>query len=524
MLPPLRQLLRRCLAVSPGERFEDGAALLGALREALMGLDSGRWSLPAIAPESMAPPERARRWPLVVALSVGALAFLVGVALVKVRSRAARLPPPMGMVRIEGGTIHLGKSTAEVEAMCRELGPRCQHPRIDWQAPSVTAQIAPFYLDVNEVTNAEMAEVLESMRSTLSVADEDDNTKRFVRPVSSAPEGAPFLVDLHPAAGGIELTSDLHYVARPGREQLPVVQVSWYGAVFFCEAKGKRLPTEDEWETAARGPEDRTYPWGDAMARCDGVALPPDGLLPMPATCAPADIVALRPVGTSLQDVTPEGVHDLGGNAAEWTDSDFAEGGRDMHAAHPTAKTARVLRGGLDERVAPRADQRAQSTAAHARRDEPRLPLRRRRSLNHDLEAHRQRNPAGECPCPTRRARRSSVTSFTRRRAQGPSRCRRPPRWRTRRWSFATRKDAAGKDAYHTVAYLVGPAAASTQVTLAEGTEWLVVIDLPGGIGTDLNVAATALGPVPAGGSGTATPDGGGTPPPPGPIRGGTMM
>ena len=345
VIPPVRELLRRCLAVAPGERFADGTELLVALRETLMGLDSGRWSLPPISPESTVPGAEPRRWPLLVALALGALALLGGIALIRLRARAIR-PPPLGMVRIEGGTFQLGKSAAEVDAMCRDLGKLCEHPLIDWQAPMITRKIAPFYLDVNEVTNAEMAAVLDASRTTLRVPVEEDGTRRIVR-LSSTPEGdGTFLLDLHPGASGVELTGDTHFSARAGRENLPVVQVTWQGASFFCEARGKRLPSEDEWEAAARGPEGRTYPWGEAMARCQDVALPHDGLVPMPDSCPPLASSELRPVGASSQDRTPDGVHDLGGNAGEWTDSAFAEGGRDMRSARVTPLTARVIRGG----------------------------------------------------------------------------------------------------------------------------------------------------------------------------------
>jgi formylglycine-generating enzyme required for sulfatase activity len=64
----------------------------------------------------------------------------------------------------------------------------------------------------------------------------------------------------------------------------------------------------------------------------------------MAASCP--KVAELRPPGTSAQDTSPDGVHDLGGNVTEWTDSDFSEGGRDVHATHLTSLTPRVLRGG----------------------------------------------------------------------------------------------------------------------------------------------------------------------------------
>jgi serine/threonine-protein kinase len=131
-------------------------------------------------------------------------------------------------------------------------------------------------------------------------------------------ESQLLVVNLAPPRGGIVHTADRRFEPRPGHAQKPVLQVTWDGARLFCEARGKRLPTEAEWEFAARGSADRSYPWGNALPECDKVVYGRDPGQPCAGReAAPAD------VATAAQDRTPEGVADLAGNVGEWVDDAF---------------------------------------------------------------------------------------------------------------------------------------------------------------------------------------------------------
>ncbi len=129
----------------------------------------------------------------------------------------------------------------------------------------------------------------------------------------------------------------------------PAVLVTWQQASDFCAAHGWRLPTEAEWEYAARGEKAQRHPWGSKFA--EGSANYCD------VGCASQVLAVTRkddgypktaPVGAFPRGATPEGIHDLAGNVAEWT----LDCWKDTHAGRdswqpwdPEACAARVVRG-----------------------------------------------------------------------------------------------------------------------------------------------------------------------------------
>lgn len=100
--------------------------------------------------------------------------------------------------------------------------------------------------------------------------------------------------------------------------RMPIQGVSWHDAVRYCEVQGKQLPTEAQWEKAARGPDGELWPWGDEPATCERAIIRDEsgrscGLkkaISKPETGRPWD-VGSRPPG-------PNGLYDMIGNSWEW--------------------------------------------------------------------------------------------------------------------------------------------------------------------------------------------------------------
>lgn len=213
------------------------------------------------------------------------------------------------MARLDGGTFTMGSDRGLAD-----------------ERPVHRVTIRSFAIDRRPVTNAEFAAFLERIGEPRNsrgqnLFDWDDGDAR-----------------LHQIDG--------HWRADPGFERHPVIEASWYGARDYCAAQGKRLPTEAEWEFAARGTAGRTYPWGEA-----------------PPTASRARFAIgygqTIPVGSLPDGATPEGVFDLAGNVHQWTASIAspypyrADDGRE----DPDRFADRVTRGGA-------ADTRAETLRA----------------------------------------------------------------------------------------------------------------------------------------------------------------
>ncbi|MCA0352104.1 MAG: SUMF1/EgtB/PvdO family nonheme iron enzyme [Chloroflexi bacterium] len=335
--PALSEVLHRAMHPDPADRYQ-------SMRDFQMAVDhSLNQNQVAALPDAtvlhqatIAKPKAANWWWLALALvGIGLIGFLLartfGVFAPEVQpTSVAQITPslaeptpieatavpivigpaPPGMLAIPGGTFVIGSDAGSPN-----------------EQPVGRGYLPTFYIDRTEVTVAAYRACVEQQRcsepadrSSLTVADYYDNAQYA---------------------------------------EYPMINVSWQQALTYCQAQNKRLPSEAEWERAARGTEGRIYPWGDqwdaSLLNAWGAGVAGD----------------TRAVGSYPNGATPEGVLDLAGNVWEWTSSlDLpypynAADGREV----PTQPGSRIVRGSFS------GTNPENARAAVRERRDPELPL-----------------------------------------------------------------------------------------------------------------------------------------------------
>jgi formylglycine-generating enzyme required for sulfatase activity len=237
------------------------------------------------------------------------------------RGVLALRPPPEGRVRVVGGTFRMGSTTLDL----RRALSLCQR------------EVRSNLCDEDFITRPLRAELVQHDVTVFTFdLDRTEVTvrayRRCVEAGVCAPPGFP--------------PGD----PRFDRAELPVTTVRWEDAVAFCGWSGGRLPTEAEWEYAARGTEGREFPWGDFY----NAHLCNHGSFAQDETDATDGFVGLAPVGSFPDGATPLGILDMAGNVSEWVwdlwdvdDNGFGyPPGSAVNPRGPTTGVGHVLRGG----------------------------------------------------------------------------------------------------------------------------------------------------------------------------------
>lgn len=116
---------------------------------------------------------------------------------------------------------------------------------------------------------------------------------------------------------------------KTSRPREPIRGISWYEADAYCQWRGKRLPTEFEWEKAARGGDDRLFVWGQ-NPRNDWANLGK----------------TVQPVGSFEKDLSADGIYDMNGNVSEWTASWYRSYPNSTYKDENFGEKFKVTRGG----------------------------------------------------------------------------------------------------------------------------------------------------------------------------------
>ena len=293
------------------------------------------------------------------------LAAVAGPALAETRPRRATLQPvaeartsdgvvalaapPHDRVRFSAGTFFMGTvpgTSARVLELCARESPdsACELPLlferavigewrtlaalVDTESARHAVTLAAFWLDTREVTVGEYARCADA--------------------------GACSFAPLR--QGGAE-----RFRSRP---DLPASFVTWEDARDYCKFRGARLPTEAEWERAARGLSGREFPWGNVynrhlanhgtfdLARVRGV----EHRVAELELDDRDGVLEVAPVGSFPDGRTREGVHDLAGNVAEWVEDVFLPEFDPAPVTNPRGPASgpwRVVRGGSYHHPAP---------------------------------------------------------------------------------------------------------------------------------------------------------------------------
>lgn len=215
------------------------------------------------------------------------------------------------MVLVPAGDFVMGSTSGEVDtavSLCNQSGNSCPRSYFTNEMPQRTVYLSDYYIDVTEITN-------DQYRACVSAG------------VCAAPSdsGAP----------DARYRVNNYYNVRQ-YDNYPVVRIRWEDARTYCQWVGEQLPTEAQWEKAARGTDGRIFPWGDNFNNN------------WANTQESGDNV--KSVGSYPDGRSPYGVYDMAGSVweyvADWYSDTYYQNAPDTDPIGPSSGADHVLRGG----------------------------------------------------------------------------------------------------------------------------------------------------------------------------------
>ena len=185
------------------------------------------------------------------------------------------------------------------------------------EEPVYKVNLSAYWIDKYEVTSSSFSNFL------------NENKKK-----------AHQFIEITPAVT-VKLEKDV-YKPRKGLKKFPVNRVSWFGAEAYCRWRGKRLPTEAEWEKAARGTDQRIFPWGNEF--------PDNSRATYRRKFKEKGFQVMEPVDGMINGISPYGAHHMAGNVWEWVsdwfDAAVYQDDNRVDPKGPESGISKVLRGG----------------------------------------------------------------------------------------------------------------------------------------------------------------------------------
>lgn len=283
--------------------------------------------------------------PLLAALFLGLFAGAVHAA-DKTPGAAEKPNPDAGMALIPAGDFIMGSDKKDTVGLQKKEGTVNPYGFVDPiyvdEAPAHKVSLPAFLIDKYEVTNAQYRDFVIQTRYRVPYTWPRNGYNASDRLLSTyaVEELRRIALDYFKLDMEVEkmskeaILAELFKIQRT-RDNLPVTAVSWSDAFTYCGWAGKRMPTEAEWEKAARGPDSLEYPWGN------------DWDVKKVNIGSGESEAAAAPVGANPGDKSVYGVYDLAGNVTEWV--------YDWYDAYPGStlkhkdygQVHKVVRGGM---------------------------------------------------------------------------------------------------------------------------------------------------------------------------------